>query len=62
VALYARIAASAAFAAGLDRLKRGMEDYRVALLCAERDPIACHRAILVEELRRRLQHLAVTHL
>jgi uncharacterized protein (DUF488 family) len=42
-----RVARSAIFQTGLDRLRRGMASFRIALLCAEKDPIACHRMILV---------------
>jgi uncharacterized protein (DUF488 family) len=42
-----RLAQTEAFQSGLIRLRRGMESYRVALLCAEKDPITCHRMILV---------------
>ncbi|MBW1800151.1 MAG: DUF488 domain-containing protein [Deltaproteobacteria bacterium] len=35
------------FQEGLRRLKKGMTIYRVALMCAEKDPIVCHRTILV---------------
>jgi uncharacterized protein (DUF488 family) len=44
---YERIACTLAFRKGLDRLRRGIESYRIALLCAERDPLDCHRTILV---------------
>ena len=44
---YERVAATPAFRAGLDRLKKGLERYAVALLCAEADPLACHRTLLV---------------
>ena len=41
------------FAAGLNRLREGMRQYRVALLCAEKDPATCHRTILIcRELRK----------
>ena len=46
-AVYARIAATALFAEGLGRLRRGAATEKIALLCAEKDPITCHRAILV---------------
>ena len=40
------------FAQGLSRLRNGMSRYRIALMCAERDPLTCHRTILVcRELR-----------
>jgi uncharacterized protein (DUF488 family) len=35
------------FKEGLKRIISGMEKYRVALMCAEKDPITCHRAILI---------------
>ena len=46
-ALYEKIAATQLFEQGIKRLLKGAENYRVALMCAERDPITCHRAILV---------------
>src|SRR5690242_16269876 len=42
-----RLARTPAFQEGLERVRQGMEPYRVALLCAEREPLACHRTILV---------------
>lgn len=44
---YDLVAASAAFLGGLDRLASGMARFRVALLCAEEDPMSCHRRRLV---------------
>lgn len=35
---YERIAETAAFKAGLARVKKGIESYRVALMCAEKNP------------------------
>lgn len=46
-ALYERIARTPAFQRGLDRVVQGANRMRVALVCAEKDPIDCHRAILV---------------
>jgi len=46
-ASYELIARTPAFAEGISRLMAGREKYRIALMCAERDPIDCHRAILV---------------
>ena len=34
-------------AAQSQRLRRGIKDYRVCLLCSEEDPARCHRALLV---------------
>jgi uncharacterized protein (DUF488 family) len=36
-----------AFQEGLERLRRGMASERMCLLCAEKDPITCHRTVLV---------------
>jgi len=44
---YDRLAGTAAFKSGIDRLCTGMKKYRIALMCAEKDPIVCHRMILV---------------
>ncbi len=44
---YGRIVAHPKFREGLARIRTGMEKYRIALLCSEKDPIACHRTILI---------------
>lgn len=46
-AKYSLIARTAAFQAGLDRVRRGLHQYPLVLMCAERDPLTCHRSILV---------------
>lgn len=46
-ARHERIAATALFGRGLDRVVDGAARFRVALVCAEKDPMTCHRAILV---------------
>jgi uncharacterized protein (DUF488 family) len=38
---------SAAFQAGINRILNGTKDFRVALMCAEKDPVNCHRTFLV---------------
>lgn len=45
--LYGRLASSQSFRQGLERLKRGLRDYRVAVMCSEEDPEHCHRRLLV---------------
>lgn len=47
VASYERIAGLPAFREGLDRVRKGAVSYRVALMCAEKDPLDCHRTVLV---------------
>ncbi len=46
-ALYERIAATPLFSEGIQRLLKGGASYKVSLMCAEKDPITCHRTILV---------------
>ncbi len=46
-AVYEKIANTVAFQQGLERVVIGSEKHRIALMCAEKDPITCHRAILI---------------
>ncbi|MCS7062904.1 MAG: DUF488 domain-containing protein [Methylacidiphilales bacterium] len=45
--LYERIAQTPLFRAGIERVKKGANKYRIVLMCAEKDPINCHRTLLV---------------
>lgn len=40
-------AKKAGFQKGLQRVIEGMRKYRIALMCTEKDPLDCHRTILV---------------
>lgn len=44
---YVRLATTALFRKGLVRLREGRQRFRISLMCAEKDPLFCHRAILV---------------
>ena len=44
---YNRLSQTGLFQEGLGRVRQGMKSYRIALMCAEKDPIMCHRTILV---------------
>jgi len=44
---YDRLAQTLLFRTGLERVLEGMRSHRVALMCAEKDPLTCHRTILV---------------
>lgn len=46
-ARYELIAQTEAFSRGLERICQGAKKHRIALMCAEQDPIICHRTILV---------------
>jgi uncharacterized protein (DUF488 family) len=49
------------FASGLARVIEASANEKVALLCAERDPIDCHRfRLIARELAAR--HIAVAHI
>ena len=47
VADYEKMAATTPFRAGLDRLDEAMGRFRLCLMCAEREPLDCHRCLLV---------------
>ena len=44
---YGRLAQTELFNKGIDRVKKGMEAHSVALMCAEKEPLECHRTLLV---------------
>jgi uncharacterized protein (DUF488 family) len=44
---YERVARTDLFQEGLDRLVHGTAIERIAIMCAEKDPLDCHRSLLV---------------
>jgi uncharacterized protein (DUF488 family) len=44
---YARLAATQEFKSGIERVLAGAEKFRLALMCAEKEPLDCHRTLLV---------------
>lgn len=58
---YRRLAQTAQFRGGLERILTGAQSHRIALLCAEKEPLACHRMVLVarelEALGATVQHI-----
>lgn len=46
-AQYALIAQTPLFERGIERLLAETEKFRVAILCAEKEPLGCHRTILI---------------
>ncbi len=44
---YARLAQTELFQRGIDRVLLGAEEHRIALMCAEKEPLECHRTLLV---------------
>lgn len=60
-AVYEKIAATKLFNEGIQRILKGSKSYKIALMCAEKDPITCHRAVLVcQYLRNR--NLTINHI
>jgi uncharacterized protein (DUF488 family) len=58
---YAKLAQTELFRKGIERLLTGMQQHRIAIMCAEREPLDCHRTILVSrELER--AGVPVTHI
>lgn len=46
---YRKLAQTPLFKKGVDRVLRGAESYRVVLLCAEAEPLVCHRSLLIAQ-------------
>jgi uncharacterized protein (DUF488 family) len=44
---YERIRATDWFNEGLERLRRGLKRYTIALMCGEEDPLDCHRGLMI---------------
>ena len=47
---YYRVAESAKFLGGIERVEAGIRKFRVALMCSEEDPTVCHRFLLVSRV------------
>jgi uncharacterized protein (DUF488 family) len=58
---YAKLALTETFRKGVERLLTGLQQHRIAIMCAEREPLDCHRTILVSrELEK--AGVPVTHI
>lgn len=54
VADYQKMARTNLFKSGMERVEEGAKKYRIALMCSERNPLDCHRCLLVgRELSKR---------
>jgi hypothetical protein len=53
-----RLAKTSLSASGLERVRDSMKTLKVALMCAEKDPLACHRTILVTRRLNNVSQLA----
>jgi uncharacterized protein (DUF488 family) len=59
--LYHRVAEAEFFRQGVERLCRGSQQFRLAMMCSEEDPTVCHRLLLVsrvlEDRREPVMHI-----
>lgn len=58
---YSLVAQTDLFKEGLARLRKGIQNYRIALMCAEKDPVTCHRMILICRALR-LENIDIKHI
>ena len=59
---YDRLSRTPSFHEGLKRLVRGAEEYHIALMCAEKEPLHCHRTLLVGHELDKMNGVDVTHI
>jgi uncharacterized protein (DUF488 family) len=45
--LYSKLSRVPRFLQGIDRIEKGIQKYRVAMMCSEEDPTVCHRFLLI---------------
>jgi uncharacterized protein (DUF488 family) len=51
------------FLRGINRIEKGIsKNYRIALLCTEKDPINCHRSLLVSRTLSELLKINIEHI
>lgn len=58
---YRRLAMSTPFERGVQRLETGSASQRIAILCAEAEPLDCHRTVLISPVLADRKH-AVSHI
>ncbi len=49
---FTKTALTPAFLEGVQRIKTGLQRYSIAMMCAERDPLTCHRNLLITRFIR----------
>lgn len=58
---YDRLARTEIFQLGLQRVRKGTESHKIALMCAEKEPLECHRTLLVSRALE-AQGVSVSHI
>lgn len=59
---FERLAEHPLFARGVERILDGMTRFRIAMMCAEKDPIQCHRMVLVSRRLCTLSGVSIRHI
>jgi uncharacterized protein (DUF488 family) len=57
---YRRVAETAVFQSGIERILSGARSFRIALMCSEREPLDCHRTLLIAPVLERAE-VSVLH-
>ena len=58
---YERLAQTPLFQSGIERVLTGASKYRLALMCAEKEPLDCHRTLLVSRALQK-RGAAIAHI
>ena len=58
---YPLLAKTALFRKGLERVMTGAQNFRIAIMCAEKEPLECHRTLLVSRALE-AEGVAVQHI
>lgn len=58
---YPLLAKTALFRKGLERVMTGAQNFRIAIMCAEKEPLECHRTLLVSRALE-AEGVAVKHI
>lgn len=61
---FGKMEQSGDFQSGCTRLKQGMDKgYRICLMCAQKDPLNCHRGVLIANImRKKYPELKIMHI
>ena len=59
---YDRLSRTPGFHEGLNRLVHGAGEYHIAMMCAEKEPLHCHRTLLIGHQLHKMWGVDVTHI
>lgn len=58
---YGLIAETAIFQEGMKRLRKGVEGFRVAIMSTKKDPLDCHRGVLISRYAKEFSDIIHIH-